>query len=109
MTMMLNVTATTDRDGWTAYIVVNGIALPVAHADFNGLDDLRYYAKREGYEGILIGAPSVDWGRITKRERSFGEIDWTEHVVREECEGCKRYGSGACCALGVDDVECANK
>lgn len=51
-------------DGWIAYVVLNELAVIVARADFNGLDDLRYYAEREGYDGIMIGKPSVDWAKM---------------------------------------------
>lgn len=51
-------------DGWVAYVVLNELAVIVARADFNGLDDLRYYADREGYDGIMIGKPSVPWARF---------------------------------------------
>lgn len=53
-------------DGWVAYVVLNEMAVIVARADFNGLDDLRYYAEREGYDGIMIGKPSVPYARMHK-------------------------------------------
>ena len=77
--MMLNVTHTEGRDGWTGYVVLNGRAVAVAHADFNGLDDLRYYANREGYEGILHGSPSVPWGKV---------VDCVDVNRRGTCKEC---------------------
>lgn len=58
---VLHVTASHDSNGWAAYVVRDEKAVIVARADFNGLDDLRYYADREGYDGIIIGSPSVPW------------------------------------------------
>lgn len=66
--MRLNVTTTQDnsgRDLWVGYVVLNGYAVRLATASYNGLDDLRYYAMREGFEGILIGPCSVPWAHIT--------------------------------------------
>jgi hypothetical protein len=62
--MKLNVTVNGGCGGWVAYLHINGRSVAVARADFNGLDDLRHYAQREGYEGILIGNPSAPWARL---------------------------------------------
>lgn len=78
--MKLNVCSDPDFGGWMAYIVINGLAVCVARADFNGLDDLRHYALREGYDGILFGTTSLSWGRITRRDRSFGSPDYEAMV-----------------------------
>ena len=58
---VLHVTAQHDSNGWAAYVHRDERAVVVARADFNGLDDLRYYAEREGYDGIIIGTPCVPW------------------------------------------------
>ena len=62
MSAKLNVCS--DKAGWIGYVVLNGRAVILCRADFNGLDDLRYYADREGYDGILIGSPSVPFATI---------------------------------------------
>lgn len=64
--MVLNVTNRPGFNGWTAYVVLNGLAVPVARADFNGLDDLRYYASREGYDGIQICTCPTDWCKLVR-------------------------------------------
>jgi hypothetical protein len=44
---------------WTGYIVENGAAYP--YVGYNNLDRMREWATREGFEGIIIGSPSVVW------------------------------------------------
>ncbi len=68
--MKLNVaTEQTTRYGavafeYVGYIVLNGCAVRLCSgAD---LSDLRYYAEVNGYDGILLGSPSVPWGRIVR-------------------------------------------
>jgi hypothetical protein len=58
--MLLNVTSGNRIFGtpWVGYIVENGKAYPLAGGT---LDSLRAYAQREGFDGILIGSPSVEW------------------------------------------------
>ena len=60
--MPLNVTSTNDMFGtpWIGYIVEGDIAYPLAGGT---LDSLRAYALREGFDGILIGSPSVEWAK----------------------------------------------
>jgi hypothetical protein len=64
--MKLNVSHRPYRNGrrtWVGYLVLNGKAVKLCSGD--NLDDIRYYADREGYEGILIGPPSVtQWAKI---------------------------------------------
>jgi hypothetical protein len=65
----LNVTGEPDgRDGrlWVAYEVckVMGVRYAFRLATADNLDDLRYYADREGYGGILVGSPSVKWAAL---------------------------------------------
>jgi len=54
--MRLNVTKDADGVWWWGYVVINGAAHKVAYGE---IDALRDYASANGYEGILIGAPSV--------------------------------------------------
>ena len=70
--MKLFVTTHVDCNGWVAYTVLNGLAICVARARFNGLDDLRYYAKREGYSDLVVKQPSMPWGRISGRVNQPG-------------------------------------
>ena len=60
MNNLLHVTGTNPIFGtpWTGYVVVGDLAYPLAGGT---LDSLRDYAVREGFDGILIGSPSVDW------------------------------------------------
>ena len=69
MSTVLNVTGRDDfqrNSLWTAYVVLNGFAVIVARADC--LDDLRYYADREGYDGILLGATELPQARLQRLE-----------------------------------------
>jgi hypothetical protein len=68
--MRLNVTRDAGEAGWEdyaipnrwwGYIVVNGAAHKVAYGT---IDALREYASANGYEGILIGAPSVPFFQV---------------------------------------------
>ncbi|GMU26099.1 MAG: hypothetical protein AMXMBFR16_10040 [Candidatus Uhrbacteria bacterium] len=61
MPRVVNVTIEKGNTDWTGYVVLNGCAVRVARGC---LADLRYYAEREGYDGILIGGPSVPFARI---------------------------------------------
>ncbi len=57
---MLHVTSShpTWTTPWVGYIVEGDIAFPLAGGT---LDTLRAYAAREGFDGVLIGSPSVRW------------------------------------------------
>lgn len=57
----LNVTSKHGGDGWCGYVVREGRAVKLVVAEFGDLDALRDWAERYGFDGILIGAPSVDW------------------------------------------------
>jgi hypothetical protein len=59
MTDKLNVTIKLSTDWkWTGYAVRDGRAVSLCYGN---LDECRVYAERHGFDGILIGAPSVDW------------------------------------------------
>jgi hypothetical protein len=67
MRQLLNVTSIAKPFGkhngeWTGYIVENGLAYPLASGSLAGL---KAWAAREGFDGILIGGPSVPWAPIS--------------------------------------------
>jgi stage V sporulation protein SpoVS len=63
MTTLLNITSgktpLSDNGGWTGYIVENGKAHALACCATT--QAIKAYADREGFDGVLIGGPSVPW------------------------------------------------
>ncbi len=57
-TIVLDVCSDGDFDCWVAYTVSRGLAFRIHRGS---LDELREYARCNGYSGIVVGTPSVPW------------------------------------------------